>query len=79
MVVCDVCQSQLLVSMEEGVGEDGEGDDLAVHHIRLWASGTEVAASSIQEPADVINDDKRGDENVLPFVDVGDVRNGWRT
>ena len=79
MVVGDVCQSQLLISTEEGIGEDSDGDDLAVCHSWLRASGTWVVASSVKELADVINDDEQGNENVFPAVlgdEIGDMGHG---
>jgi hypothetical protein len=44
MIVVDVSQSQFLIALEDGVGEDSQADDLAVCHIRFRASGTWVAA-----------------------------------
>jgi hypothetical protein len=42
MIVVDVSPSQFFVALEEGVGEDSQGDDLAVSHICFGASCTQT-------------------------------------
>jgi len=66
MVLADEGQTKLLIAMEEGLGDQGDGDHLAVGEIRFRASLTQAARLSADGLIGIIHQDIPGDENVLP-------------